>query len=393
MAGQNINAIYQHAPFTEAHITEGLNKDREAVIVTDFDVDSVISGGVDLVNTNYILAFEYTASPTRRRNLATYEGLKSSAGHPYAGASNVYIDETYTYKNVTGNAGWSVQKAIEDLDDSSGLVNLSDGPAEGSLYVNDDGGSAFVDTTPHQINLGDSASRITDSLDSTIAGGEHNIITSSMSAFIGSGEYNTISAGGDYGSVLGGTNNIVSSEYGSVIGGKYAVADSYNETVVNSMRKNANLDTQVSTFVLNGISESSISNTELFLDGVSERIKFPIDKFGGSLSGTLTITGQQNYNPSGASNDDVEVYTSQYIIAGAMTADGEWGNVESSHIASVYASANAGSLGLSLNGITLSVTGFNDLSVEVICNLDEKVTWCASLMLNKISSNVNNTDE
>ena len=120
-----LNGIYQNAPMTEAQIAAGDNLDREQVIVTDFQENGVI--GNDANKWDYLIGYQYqtnTLAGCIRRNLATMEGLSSTNAYPLSGASKVFIDNSISYKWITGAVDWSSQKAFDDLD--AGLTIVSE---------------------------------------------------------------------------------------------------------------------------------------------------------------------------------------------------------------------------------------------------------------------------
>lgn len=109
---------------------------------------------------------------------------------------------------------------------------------------------------------------------SAVGGGQENLASSASSA-IGGGANNTVQNGGDYGAIAGGGYNVIDAgaAYAAIPGGRQARAINYGQFAFASGNFTAAGDAQTSLHILRGV--GSFSQTELYLDGASERIKVP----------------------------------------------------------------------------------------------------------------------
>jgi chitodextrinase len=111
---------------------------------------------------------------------------------------------------------------------------------------------------------------------STIAGGEGNSIEQSFSTISG-GFTNTIPYGGSGGgqvTIGGGAGNCGQGAYSTIPGGANASARSYGQMAYASGQFAQTGDAQTSVYVLRGYTTNAIES-ELFLDGLSERMSVP----------------------------------------------------------------------------------------------------------------------
>ena len=340
---ENVKAIYQNATVTEAMMETTYNKDREIVIVKDFD--PFLNNELDSCEgNNYIISFEYcdpTSTVKTRRNFVSYEGLISTANYICSGTSLVNINNNYDYDVIDGGAnGWSIQKAIESLDASltevvgTGLNYLKDGPTDASLIgSNGTNDSVITGNAEHQINLGNYEGSMNDSPNSTIANGKNNIMNSVEYGFIGSGENNVIEGeafgfigtgrdneiidgyasiiatgqlnkieGGAYSSILNGLSNKTNNSFVNIMNGKYAGGETHGETIFGADRLGTVSEesyAQYASVVMNATTTDNATAKTLYLsdDIDAELITAPLNaqltnvQDGGALSGKLTLTG------------------------------------------------------------------------------------------------------
>ena len=71
--------------------------------------------------------------------------------------------------------------------------------------------------------------------------------------------------------VMGGSNNVASGSYSTISGGSGSLADKYGQCALSSGYFNTNGDAQTSMFVSRNQTNNT-TETELFLDGISQRI-------------------------------------------------------------------------------------------------------------------------
>jgi len=234
---EDVKAIYSHATMTEAMMATTDNKDRELIIVTDFD-PSTVEQLDDCTGNNYILVHEFCDPNSNyiktRRNFVSYEALAAIGDDECNGASLVNVDSHYEYEHISLLDSFSLQDALMDLDiaisnsSTSALQYLKDGPLPASLISSDGVNDAQIvhdDTGSHVTNLGDSNSVITTSSSKSfsvigngtsneidgpynfIANGDTNkIVEEAEFSMIGNGESNKIEAGSSH-LILNGSNN------------------------------------------------------------------------------------------------------------------------------------------------------------------------------------------
>ncbi len=119
---------------------------------------------------------------------------------------------------------------------------------------------------------GGARNEVTESF-ATVAGGDANS-ASAYGATVGGGQVN--SATGEKATVGGGYVNSASGDYATISGGSYACATNYGQMAYASGRFTQQGDAQTSLYVLRGITTST-NQTELFLDGSSQRMTIPVD--------------------------------------------------------------------------------------------------------------------
>jgi hypothetical protein len=118
------------------------------------------------------------------------------------------------------------------------------------------------------IGAGDGNTVTTTSTDSSIVGGNGNTITSALSSFIGGGDANSITS--NFGTIMGGGNNVADSVYGTALG-KSATTDSYGVVAQASGHITTVGDAQRMSPVWRITTTDGTANVEAFLDGSSER--------------------------------------------------------------------------------------------------------------------------
>jgi len=434
---ENLKGIYHHATMTEAMIDSTFNKDREIVISKDFD-PFMFEEFDSCEGNNYILSFEFCDPDNNyiktRRNFVSYEGLSSVAGYITSapnyicsGTSLVNINSHANYYVISGDNGWSIQKALEELDaavnisSGSGLIYLKDGPTDGSLKRSDGTSDAIIDgDAEHQINLMNAGSTMDDSPNST-AFGQGSSITNTEYAFatgdghtlineafglIGSGLLNNISdsyaslimAGrsnyvteADYASILNGLENKTKKSLTTIVNGRYAGGETHAETIFNAERTNAENTafSQYSTVVLNGITTDDTTPQVLYLsdDIDAELITAPekgnldIDKDGGAISGKIILTGLH-----APFTDNAATVRSNYLFSVVKRS----GGLAVADLVDL-SEKTQNKVGTSINNIDgalsigiASVGGTdNKVTFSVTSDVDDDVLWTASICYNR----------
>jgi hypothetical protein len=145
-------------------------------------------------------------------------------------------------------------------------------------------GADFVGTTdnqPLEFRVGNQRVFLLDPTASVpnVVGGtsDNEILSNAVGVGIGGGDNND--AGGDYGVIGGGRDNVISStgDYGTIPGGRSGVAYNYGQQAFASGAFAAPGDAQTSVYVLRGSTSLAGPVQELFLDGSGERMGLPRD--------------------------------------------------------------------------------------------------------------------
>lgn len=354
----------------EAYIRAGVNKNRESVIVTDFDPNSVISGGTDMDYINYILAFEHTESPTRRRNLVTYESLKCSAGFPYSGASNIYIDQTHAYNNITEeNTNWSLQKAIEVLDGSSDYVCMDDASEFSVISGGTD--NCIYNSSWAIIGSGDE-NYINTADYSGIVGGQTNYLASGEHSFIGGGENNYIQ-GADHSVILGGEEGIAENE-GEIVKTASTIPSYGNVQFSEYQTSIVTYDTNNHSMTLNDGNYIKIPKTSS--DGIAKDMC--------SLTGNITLTATYTGDQLGS-----RTIVSNYIFAAVYDNTIVEYATDLEHISvspNVTEVTTGDSPSFTIDDFYITTSG-DDLLLEVMSDSVGQVVWTAHIQANRMVTN------
>jgi len=434
---EDLKVVYSHATMTESMIADtNANKDREVVIVTDFDA-STIEELDDCTGNNYILAFEYCDPDNNyikiRRNFVSYEGLASTTGYISSspnyicsGSGLININSHANYYIITGDEGWSVQKALEDLDAAASEISggelleyIKDGPTDGSLKGSDGTTDSIISgTSKYQFNLGKD-STIQNSFHATIFGGNTNFIgttangsaysfmgagkdltikDSSDYCFIGTGETHYINnnvdhmfigTGNDiiaegpinYPSSLNGKNGKIDKDHGTILNGDSALVENKGEVVL-SAGKIASSFGQSSKIIMNAITTDLNTSSFYLIDtlGSNDKLKIPTTfndgsgAHGGSLNGNIKISGLYVYDDS-----PVEVATveANFMFSAVYNSSSNGYNVSFLETTSRTQSETAG-VELDIAGIGIDEDG-GELDILVASTVNGEVLWTAAI--------------
>lgn len=153
-----------------------------------------------------------------------------------------------------------------------------------------------------------------------VAGGKNNIAGGSY-AFIGAGNNNTAenayttvgggasnNAAGIGAFVGGGEDNTAHGDYSTITGGQDAKTSLFGQTSNASGSFSESGDAQTSTFILRNITTNA-TPTELFLDGVSERLTLPENQ---SMAFEMYIVARR----------DINIQSAGYFFRGLIKNDG-----------------------------------------------------------------------
>jgi hypothetical protein len=150
--------------------------------------------------------------------------------------------------------------------------------------IGEDSGGAFIGGGLYHQNLsaasfiGGGLSNVIDTLAyaAAIGGGENHYVGAVYDGTIGGGYLNYLDDGADYATVAGGADNWVqtSAQYATIPGGAQATAISYGQLAYAGGMFVEWGDAQASLYV-SRTTTTNATQRELFLDGVSERMRVP----------------------------------------------------------------------------------------------------------------------
>ena len=420
---ENVKGIYQNATVTEAMMATTHNKDREIVIVKDFDASTVPELD-DCSGNNYILAFEYCdpqTNVTTRRNFVSYEALSAIGDIECNGASIVNVDIHHEYNVISLAESFSLQDALIDLDEAISNVSaasfkyIKDGSVPASLLSSDGVNNAQVTGSGiHLTNLGDQSSIINsptlnesyqvigngtsntmkarfsligngdsntiNSLDSVIptfsviGNGENNTIAGSDNTFIGNGSNNSTEKG-HFVSIINGFNNkVIESERVTVMG-----TNSFNDNRHDSMFMGADTgeeftNAQFSSMLMNGISTNNVDNFDLLT------LKYPdtadTARDVGVISGNITVSGLY------IEGSTVSTVVSNYIYSGIKLTNGSAIDMTITSLDEKSQSKSGPGVGIDINSI-----GFDfadpDLKFYVKSAVQGEAFWTGTISSNE----------
>jgi hypothetical protein len=164
------------------------------------------------------------------------------------------------------------------------------------------GGGEHNDATGFRAAIGGGGNNEASELNSTIGGGSSNEASGSSST-VGGGSVNTAS---DFGAtVAGGSGNTASGSRSTVPGGQQANASHYGQFAYASGSFTTNRgEAQASMYVLRTSTTNTAAQTEMFLDGISQRMTIASGK---TLVFEIQVTARSSANTSAA-----------YLIKGAI---------------------------------------------------------------------------
>jgi len=416
------NAIYQHAPMTEAIISQGAMEDREVIIVEDFNPFSItppdsdeciyIDGDTYISSANrYILSHEIQIDETTkvRRNFPSYEALQS-IGENCSGATLINIDSHYIYTNITGGGGndWSVQQAIEELDalaggGGSGLKYLKDGGTNGSLVASDNTTTNSVSGAAlFQYNLGANTNIMNNSLHSTTLNGRLNEITSANYSALLSGLENYILS--PHSTILNARNSIIDmaggspkDSYATILNGKGVFVENKTETSIGASTTETTYDGQSSRLVVNGSTEDGANNPDILylVNDLGARIPLKgaggTEREGGSISGTIIVSGLYVHGTDSDGSRLSSTVVSQYIFSAVVAKNGpDTYDLNLADMGHKSQSETSGATPVDIVNLEFLRSG-NEAYFRVESSVTGKVSWTATMDVNRIVGDISPT--
>lgn len=218
-------------------------------------------------------------------------GGQNEATDDYATITGGYLNRASGVESFIG--GGSLNFATGD---GSSVVGGKNNRAEANQsailggYVNEIGKDSVqssivggynntIETNTFQCIIGGGNSNYVGSVSSqsAIGGGRENgIRNNAFQASIGGGYQNIVADNARRGTIAGGAQNLVVGSYGAVPGGLAGVALSYGQMAHASGQFLQKGDAQAGEYVLR-CQTVGTTETEMFLDGASERIQLPVD--------------------------------------------------------------------------------------------------------------------
>jgi hypothetical protein len=285
--------------------------------ISDFSTNAVISGGSNNTNSGIYGTITGGYSNTNGGAYGSINGgamnlIQGNYASVGGGQGNaIYTDgiSTDNTNNVIAGGGFNVMFLGRGSVISGGLSNQIQGdfsriPIISSVIAG--GQQNLIYTFADQMAY------------SAISGGFDNFISHTTGATIGGGATNTIAHSSHYATIAGGSGNIVDfqssgsigggqgnqvyNNYGTIPGGLQAQASNFGQMAYASGQFAAPGDAQTSVFVCRGVTTTG-TQTELFLDGSSQRIAVPLNAtwtFDVMISGRTSTGSSAAYRIFGA---------------------------------------------------------------------------------------------
>jgi hypothetical protein len=277
IAGGKQNQIFSSAGLLDACVIGGGRSNR--LSSTTGNTGSTVAGGIE--NAIVGNAWHSVVSGGLMNSLTSGGGLVSSASIIAGGAYN-RMQGYGNWSTISGGRGNSMvgnndgasisggqSNSISFYSENSLISGGNDNMIEGLCYSctvgGGDGNSIVSYNNAHRAaNIGGgSGNRVESAGDfysysfEVIAGGRDNLIQKGLSSVIGGGE-----------------SNVVTESYSSIPGGLQAKASNYGQMAHASGNFAKPGDAQTSVYICRG-STADATPTELFLDGVSQRMAMP----------------------------------------------------------------------------------------------------------------------